>query len=385
MAFRKRNADPGDIDVRMAPSKTARGLDDRMTETRGPDAARPSARRATMRDVAAAAGVSLKTVSRVLNAEPAVNHRTTARVESAVERLHYRRDALARSLRKGIRQLSVGLVIEDLTNPFYGTVAQAVEDVADRNGHSVILISSREDPAREQRLITNLLQREVEGLLIVPASQDHRYLEAEVRRGTPMVFLDRSPRGIDADTVLLENMAGARLAVQHLVAVGHRRIAFVGDPLSHDTSSERFDGYRRALAEAGIPLAETLVKASTPSVDDADQATRELLSLEKPPTAIFAQNNRACIGVLRALRGAGATLAVVGFDDFELATLLPVPVTVVASEPAEMGRIGAEMLFERLDGLGGPPRRVLIPGRLVVRGTGEIPPESVVQPENGHR
>jgi len=343
------------------------------------------AKRATMRDVAAAAGVSLKTVSRVMNMEPLVDSRTAARVESAIEQLHYRRDGLARSLRTGIRQLSVGLLIEDLSNPFYGTLAQAVEDVADLNGHSVILTSSREDAAREQRLITDLLRREVEGLMIVPASQDHRYLEPELRRGTPLVFLDRSPRGISADTVLLENVAGARIGVEHLIAIGHRRIAFVGDPVSHETSSERYDGYRAALADASIPLDEELVKTRSQSVGAADEETRELLTLTRPPTAIFAQNNRHCVGVLRALRGAGATLAVVGFDDFELATLLPVPVTVVASDAAEMGRVGAEMLFERLGGLGGPPRRLLIPGHLVARGTGEIPPESVVFPGHGQR
>lgn len=336
-----------------------------------------------MRDVAAAAGVSLKTVSRVMNLEPLVDHRTAARVESAIELLHYRRDGLARSLRTGIRQLSVGLLIEDLSNPFYGILAQAVEDVADQNGHSVIFTSSREDAAREQRLITDLLRREVEGLLVVPASQDHRYLEPEVKRGTPLVFLDRSPRGISADTVLLENVNGARLGVQHLIAIGHRRIAFVGDPVSHETSAERFEGYRSALEDASIPLDEELVKAGSQSVGAADDATRELLTLNRPPTAIFAQNNRHCVGVLRALRAAGATLAVVGFDDFELATLLPVPVTVIASDASELGRVGAEMLFERLGGLGGPPRRVLIPGKLVARGTGEIPPESVVFPVNG--
>jgi LacI family transcriptional regulator len=327
-----------------------------------------------MRDVAARAGVSLKTVSRVVNQEPVVEQRTVSRVEKAIDELRYRRDSLARNLRKGIRQQSIGLIIEDLANPFYAHLAQAVEDVADANDHSLILTSSRENPERERIFVLNLLQRGVEGLLVVPASRDHRYLSADLARGVPVVFLDRTPGGIDADVILSENRAGARRAVDHLIAHGHRRIAFVGDPIVLETSADRYMGYRDALDAAGIALDERLIVTSSHTVESAEVATRALISLDHRPTAIFAQNNRNCVGALRALQATGATMAVVGFDDFELATLLPIPVTVVANDPHEMGRQGAELLFQRLAGLEGPPIHKFIRSRLIERGTGEIAP-----------
>jgi len=336
-------------------------------------------RRPTMRDVAKRAGVSLKTVSRVVNQEPLVEQRTVAKVELAIEELRYRRDSLARNLRKGIRQLSIGLIIEDLANPFYAHLAQAVEDAADSNAHSLILTSSREDPERERTFVINLLQRGVEGLLIVPASHDHRYLSADLVRGVRVVFLDRSPKGIEADAVLSENRAGARRAVEHLISFGHRRICFLGDPMELETSADRFLGYKDALSTAGIELDERLVSTRSSTVQAAEQQTNELLKVRPAPTALFAQNNRHCIGALRALQAADARLAVVGFDDFELATMLPTPVTVIANDAHEMGRQGAELLFNRLAGVNGGPQRRLIPGRLIARGSGEITATEVEQ------
>jgi LacI family transcriptional regulator len=328
--------------------------------------------RATMRDVAGAAGVSLKTVSRVINAERGVAPETVRRVEAAVVALGFRRNDVARNLRKGIELATVGLVIEDLGNPFYAILARAIEEVADRNDHAVIVTSSSEDPGRERTLVGDLLRRGVDGLLIVPAGQDHRYLEPDMRLGTRVVFLDRPPGGIEADAVLLDNVGGARRAVEHLLAHGHRRIAFVGDPQSVPTSAERLQGYRDALERAGLGLDEALVRTGPPRVEAAEAAVRQLLALERPPTAIFAQNNRNCVGVLRALRSVARPVAVLGFDDFELADMLPVPVTVMAHDPGEMGRAGAEILFARLAGDSRPPQRIVIPTRLIARGSGEI-------------
>jgi LacI family transcriptional regulator, galactose operon repressor len=348
-----------------------------MTDARSIPLSSLTGRSATMRDVAAVAGVSLKTVSRVVNQEPVVDPRTAERVERAIEELHYRRNGLARNLRKGIRQLTVGLVIEDLSNPFYGTLAQAVEDVADRNQHAVIVISSREDSSRERRLVSELVRRGVDGVLVVPASRDHRYMEPDIRRGVRFVFLDRSPRGIDVDTVLIDNRAGARRGVEHLIKHGHRRIAFVADPLANETSEERFRGYRDALASAGIAVDQDLVRTGSLSVESAEASMHALLELPQPPSAVFTQNNRNSVGVIRAIGAARASIALVGFDDFDLATMLPVPVTVVANDPDEMGRRGAEMLFERLGGESGPSRRVFIGTRLIPRGSGEIRPAGV--------
>jgi len=333
-------------------------------------------RKPTMRDVAEVAGVSLKTVSRVVNMEPGVDDRTAARVEGAIARLAYRRNNSARNLRKGISLAMIGLVIEDLRNPFYATVARAVEEVARRHGHAVVMASSGEDPDRERELTMDLLQRGVQGLLIVPAGSDHRYLYADRAMRTKAVFLDRPPGLIEADAVVLDNVEGARKGVEHLIAHGHRRIAFVGDPSTVQTSVERVTGYRQALEAAGLPVDETLIRLGTPRVDLAEASTRQLLALQDPPTAIFAQNNRNSIGALRAIRAVDARVAFVGFDDFELADMLPVPATVVAHDPAEMARAAAELLFARLAGDQRPPQRIVIPTKLIARGSGEIVPSS---------
>ena len=325
-----------------------------------------------MHDVARAAGVSLKTVSRVVNHEPGVGAVTSARVRLAIEQLGFLRNDLASGLRRGGSSTTIGLVIEDLGNPLYSTMARAVERVARQHRHMVIVTSCGEDPARERDGIDALMRRRVDGLVIVPSSRDHRYLHAEPHRGVPLVFVDRPPVGIAADAILLDNVGGARRAVAHLLAHGHRRIAFVGDPPSVFTSDERLRGYREALTARGLTPDDRLVRVDAQDVSRAGLAARALLALPEPPTAIFAQNNRSCIGVLRALRDVAPRVAVVGFDDFELADMLPVPATVVSHDPALMGRMAAERIFARLAGDRRPPQRVVIPVQLVIRGSGEV-------------
>jgi LacI family transcriptional regulator len=324
-----------------------------------------------MKDVAEEAGVSLKTVSRVVNGEAGVGTATAERVTAAIGRLGFRRNDVARSLRGASSML--GLVIEDVANPFYSTIARAVEDVASREGYVVITASSEEDAERERELVTTLLSRQVEGLLLVPAARDHAYLRPELAMGTGLVFLDRPPGGLDVDSVLIDNAGGARAGVEHLLAQGHRRIGLIGDPPGLYTLEERVQGYREALAAWGIELDEELLRLGAHDVAQAEACARELLALPDPPSALFTANNRASVGALRALRAADARVALVGFDDFELAGMLPVPVTVVRHDPTEMGRRAAELLFNRLNGDGGPPQTVVLETELVVRGSGEVP------------
>jgi LacI family transcriptional regulator len=325
-----------------------------------------------MRDVARTAGVSLKTVSRVVNIEPGVRPEVQRRVEDAIVSLGFRRNMAARSLRTGHRIGSIGLLVADLMNPFYSSVAKAVEVVAARHDAVIIIISSGESAARERELVLNLLHRPVDGMIVVPAGSDHRYLEPERRRGAQIVFLDRSGSNIDADAVVLDNFGGARLAVNHLIRRGHKRIGFVGDSTTVLTAIERLDGYKAALAEAGIPYDAELVRLGSPAVDMAETAARQLLALENGATAVFAANNRQCIGVLRAIRASQRQIALVGFDDFELADLLPIPVSVIGFDPAELGRAAAELLFSRMAGDTRPPQRIVIPTHLIQRGSGEI-------------
>lgn len=328
--------------------------------------------RPTMVDVARVAGVSLKTVSRVINGEAGVRPETEARVKVAVDALGYRANDIARNLRRGQPSATLGLVIEDVRNPFYSGIARAVEEVALGHGYVVITANSDEDPASERTAVGTLLERRVGGLLIVPAGRDHAYLNDEVRLGTPVVFMDRPADSIEADEVLLDNIGGAALAIEHLLAHGHRRIAVVGDTPSIFTIAERVAGYQDTLERAGIPLDESLIRVGAHDVGDSESATNEVLAVSDPPTAIFATNNRACIGALHALGSSGASTALVGFDDFELADLLKV--TVVRHDPSEMGRRAAELLFARLAGDEGRPQRIVLPTELVVRGSGEVRP-----------
>lgn len=328
--------------------------------------------RPTMVDVAEMAGVSLKTVSRVVNDERGVRPETAARVRQAVMVLGYRANDTARNLRRRRRPATVGLVIEDVRNPFYSSIARAVEEIARVHGHMVVIANSDEDPVTEQKAVETLLERQVNGLLVVPAGPDHGYLLHEIRHDTPVVFMDRPGDGVRADEVLIDNVGGAQRATEHLLAHGHRRIGVVGDPPTVYTVGERVRGFREAMAAAGAAVDESLIRLGGRDVAQAERATRELLSMTHPPTAIFATNNRASIGVLRALRGREPTLALVGFDDFELADMLPVPVTVVTHDSAQMGRAGAELLFGRLSGDERPPQRIVLPTRLVPRGSGEV-------------
>jgi LacI family transcriptional regulator len=327
---------------------------------RGVNATRP-----TMRHVADMAGVSLKTVSRVINAEAGVTPATAERVTAAIAELGFERNDLAASLRHGRSSSTLGLVIEDVANPFYSAIAQAVEAAARDRGFLLITASAREDAERERELVSALLRRRVDALLIVPAGPDHRYLAASSRA----VFLDRPPLGIEADTVLLDDHGGARSAVEHLIAQGHTRIACVADDSELYTMRQRIAGYREALAAAVLAEDPALLQTGNSDVAGAQAAVERLLQMPDKPTALFTANNRNTIGALHALAGAPNPVALAGFDDFELADLLGT--TVVRADPWKLGEQGAALAFARLDGDDGPPRTVTIPTQLVQRGSGE--------------
>ncbi|MDX2705589.1 LacI family DNA-binding transcriptional regulator [Streptomyces sp. PA03-6a] len=326
-----------------------------------------------MKDVAARAGVGLKTVSRVVNEEPGVTEDTISRVQAAIDALGFRRNDSARLLRKG-RTASIGLVLEDLADPFYSPLSRAVEDLA--RAHSTLLFtgSSAEDADREQELVLAFCARRVDGLVIVPASEDHRYLEPEIAAGVATVFVDRPAGGIDADVVLSDNAGGTREGVAHLIAHGHRRIGFIGDLPRIHTAAERLRGYREAMAAAGLPVHEGWVSCGPTAPDRVRAAVESMLSGPEPVTALFAGNNRITVTAVRVLADRPSVVALVGFDDFELADLLRPAVTVVAQEPGQLGRTAAGLLFQRLDGAAGPPKRVELACRLIPRGSGELPP-----------
>ncbi|MFG2874279.1 LacI family DNA-binding transcriptional regulator [Streptomyces sp. NPDC048337] len=330
-----------------------------------------------MKDVAAQAGVGLKTVSRVVNGEPGVTPDTERRVQEAIDALGFRRNDSARVLRKG-RTATVGLVLEDLADPFYGPLNRAVEEVARAHGALLINGSSAEDPERERELALALCARRVDGLIVIPAGDDHRYLEPEIRAGVATVFVDRPAGRIDADVVLSDSFGGARDGVAHLIAGGHRRIGFIGDHPRIHTATERLRGYRAAMADAGLPVAESWVSLGSTAPDRVAAAARAMLGGPEPVSAVFAGNNRVTVTLVRVLadRERDRPVALVGFDDFELADLLRPGVTVVAQDAAALGRVATDRLFQRLAGADLPPSRIELPTRLIARGSGEIPPVS---------
>ncbi|WP_413811492.1 LacI family DNA-binding transcriptional regulator [Streptomyces sp. OE57] len=351
-----------------------------MTDTAPGTASRTPTRRygtrPTMKDVAARAGVGLKTVSRVVNGEPGVTPDTERRVQEAITALGFRRNDSARILRKG-RTASIGLVLEDLADPFYGPLSRAVEEVARAHGALLINGSSAEDPEREQELVLALCARRVDGLVIIPAAHDHRYLAPEMAAGIATVFVDRPAGRIDADAVLADSFGGSHDAVAHLIAHGHRRIGFLGDLPGIHTAAERLRGYHAAMSEAGLPVHDAWVSLGPTDPERVRTAATAMLNATEPVTALFAGNNRVTVTVVRVLaeRPAPATpVALIGFDDFELADLLSPGITVIAQDSAQLGRTAADLLFRRLDGAGGDPRRLVLPTRLIPRGSGELPP-----------
>ncbi|MEV7086073.1 LacI family DNA-binding transcriptional regulator [Streptomyces sp. NPDC093085] len=326
-----------------------------------------------MKDVAARAGVGLKTVSRVVNSEPGVTADTERRVQEAIEALGFRRNDSARVLRKG-RTASIGLVLEDLADPFYGPLNRAVEEVARAHGALLINGSSAEDPEREQELVLALCARRVDGLIVIPAGDDHRYLEPEIKAGVATVFVDRPAGRIDADAVLSDSFGGARSGTAHLVAHGHRRIGFIGDQPAIHTAAERLRGYRTALAEGGLTVDDRWISLGSTEPHRVEEAVLAMLGGPAPVTAIFSGNNRVTVTVVRVLAAHHRPVALVGFDDIELADLLEPGLTVVAQDAATLGRTAAERLFHRLDGAAEAPSQVVLGTRLIPRGSGEIPP-----------
>jgi LacI family transcriptional regulator len=321
-----------------------------------------------MNDVARHAGVSLKTVSRVVNGIATVDPGLAERVRTSIRALGFERNAAAATLRSGHSARTVGLITADLSNSFYSALAGAVVGVARERGYQVIMASSEEDPERERSLALDLCERRVSGLVVVPTGADLSYLKREVDRGTPVVFVDRPGSGLAADVVVGDNRGGARAAIAQLVARGHSRIGLLTDALSIYTMRERFEGARDALTAAGLPLDPSLWASDVHSPHDAIAATGRMLALPDPPTALVCANNRSTIGAVEALWHSGRHAEVVGFDDVEFARFLPQRVTIVDYDAAELGRRAAELLFERIQGSIQAPREHVVPTRLVTRG-----------------
>ena len=334
-------------------------------------------RRPTMEDVARVAGVSLATVSRVINGDSRVRADRVTRVHEAVDLLGYRRDLTASNLRRADRlSATIGLIFEDVANPFFAALYRGVEEAAAARGVLPIAGSTDEDPVRERELAHAFCARRVDGLVIAPVERDHSYLVREREAGLALVYVDRPPELFDADVVLIDNAGAARAATEHLIAAGHRRIGFLGERQRIWTARERLVGYRDAHARHGIAFDQTLMRVELGGSDAGAAAARELLGSPDPPTALVAAQNLITIGAVRTLQQLGRQreIALVGIDDLVLADAVAPGLTVVAQDAPAIGRAAAELLFSRLDGEQAPAQRIVIPTRLIKRGSGEIPP-----------
>lgn len=327
----------------------------------------------TMRDVAKWAQVSPMTVSRALRDDPRVSPATKARVMDAVNNLEYRRNDMARNLRLGRSSGLIALVVTNLANPFYSQLALGVEEAVGERGMRVMLGNSGEDVARERQLVQDFVSRRLDGMIAVPAGSNQAHLDPARLAGMPVVLAANPPVKFDADTVLLDDFGGTWEAVHHLIESGHRKIAFLGLPASTWVGSERFRGYSAALEEAGIPIEDRYVTRQQRDVAAAERATNALLDADDPPTAVFTANNRNTIGAYRAIRARHTSTTLAGFDDFELADMLALPLTVVAYDPRELGRRAAQLLCDRIDQPSGShpiaSRRVVISTEVVEYGT----------------
>ncbi len=331
--------------------------------------------RPTMKDVAALSGVSIKTVSRVVNDEPGVSPDLVERVTEAARKLDYQRNLTASSLRRGDgRTQTIGLLLENVANPFSSSLHRAVEDVAREHGVIVFAGSVDEDPSKERALTAAFVARRVDGLIVVPTGSDQSYFAKERDNGTPVVFVDRPPSLLDADWVVTDNIRGADEAVTHLLAHGHRRIGYLGDLSTIRTAIDRHAGYSQALSRAGIAVDPALVRRDLGTSEEAYAAVEDLLRMPDAPTAIFTSQNLITIGALRALRSAGLQRAVglVGFDALPLVDLIDPGVTLVVQDVVGLGRRAATLLFARAAGDDRPSQHQVLAPALVVGGTGEI-------------
>jgi LacI family transcriptional regulator len=326
-------------------------------------------RKPTMNDVARLAGVGTMTVSRVLNGSAKVSSEATQRVHEAVEQLNYRPNELARALR-GQRSRSIGLILPYLFDPFFATCAHAVSIVAKQRGYSVIMTTTDEDPETEYTETMLMVQRHVEGLVLIPASRGQTRLTRAMLGKIPLVAFDRPISDPAFDSVLVQNQSGSKRMVQHLIEHGHSKIAFMGLSRSLFTINARFQGYRRAMLDAGLePDAFFGCEAPEATL----QAVETRLRAKTPPTAYFTSNTLATRYVFSALLQLGvkipADVALAGFDDFDLAEMTSPPLTVVRQPAQEMGRVAAGQLFERLE-RGETPQtgnRIVLPVEIVLR------------------
>ena len=325
----------------------------------------------TVKDIARVAEVSPMTVSRVLSGGKNVRPALREHVERVIAEVGYHRNENARSLRPGHRSGLIGVMITNIANPYYAGVVQGIEQVVAATGRRIIVGTTNEDGDLERQLLSDFLGRQVEGLVVVPVGQEAERFSPARLHGVPLVLASRTVAEVAADAVLIDDVNGSREATTVMLDEGHRRVAFLGNKVTVSTGQRRLAGFRAAFADRALTPAEDLVVLELQDAAAAEAATRALLALPDPPTAVFAANNRISVGAIRAITRAAAEDGVTpprlfAFDSFDFADMAPIPLSVVDHDPTELGRVAAELLLARLDGTpSDEPQLVELPVRLV--------------------
>jgi LacI family transcriptional regulator len=329
---------------------------------------------ATIKEIARRAKVSIATVSNVITGVVPVSPELRQRVEAAIEEMDYYPNYVARSL-KTKRTRLLGMVISDITNPFFPQLVRGAEEVALTNNYLLVTFNSDDRVDREKRILSVLRNRRVDGILLVvaPQSGELHHISNIVKAGTPLVCLDRLPPGLAVDSVTVDNAGGARQCIEHLLSLGHRRVGIVTGPLILQTSCERLEGYKTALNEAGIEIDPLLIREGDFRVESGYSLGREILELPDRPSALFISNNTMALGLLKAVEDlrlrCPEDLAVAIFDDVPFLVALRPPLTAVSQPAYEMGRRAVELLLQRIEGkeTSTGPISVRLPTELEIR------------------
>lgn len=332
------------------------------------------AKKPTLKDVAMEAGISVGMAGRVLGGYGYFSDESKQRVLEAAEKLEYRPNAVARSL-KSEHTKAIGLLISNIVSVFWPTIVRAIEDVASKSGYHVILCNTDEDPTKEQEYLSALYERNVDGLIVSPSPRVHGYLKKISLSGIPLVLVDRTVRGLHVPSITVDNEAGAYKAVRYLIEKGHKRIGIITGLTGIMTSEHRFAGYKRALQEHGIPVDEELIRTGDFRKDRAFESTEKLLALPDPPTAVFVSNETMAMGVMLALTEHNISIpgemSVIGFGDPDWAPITNPPLSTVRQPTYAMGTLACESLLRLIKGAEdhASDETVCMKPELVIRGS----------------
>lgn len=322
----------------------------------------------TIKDVAALAGVSKATASRVLSGHPATSSEARARVSAAAQQLDFRPNAQARGLRSA-RTNVVGLLVSDVRNPFFADLAHAVEQAALAAGYVILLGNANESEVQQNRFLDTLIDQRVDGVIVAPQSDGSGSIRSLLERGIPTVFVDRTVQGVRVPSVTTDSRQGIKQAVRHLAEQGHRRIGYIAGPQSTSTGRERHAAFADAMLGAGLEQDPELTVFGDFQAASGAEATEQLLRLDKPPTAILAADSPMAVGAVGKIHELGLRIgqeiALVAFDDIDWFALLNPPLSVISHSVEDMGRAAIDLLVSVIDG--GEPESVILPSELIIR------------------